>query len=57
MSEKRTKAAPKPPPRTEDEAEKHAAHSARPVKGPVDRKALRETIFKRFDKVIARLAE
>jgi hypothetical protein len=31
--------------------------SPRPVKEPVDRKTLRDKIFKRFDKVIARLAE
>jgi len=55
MSDDRTKTAAKPA--AEAEACKPVKHPPRPLKGSVDRKALRESIFKRFDKVIARLAE
>jgi hypothetical protein len=55
MSEDRSKTVAEP--LAEAETGKAVTHPPRPVKGPVDRKALRESIFKRFDKVLARLAE
>lgn len=54
MSEDRTKTAAKPAAET---ARKPVKHPPRPVVGPVDFESAYERIAKRFDKVLARLAE
>jgi hypothetical protein len=55
MTSDRTKTAAKPA--AETEARKPVRHPPRPVEGPIDHEALYGMIAKRFDKVLARLAE
>jgi hypothetical protein len=55
MKEDRTKSAAKPA--AEQEAREPVKHPPRPVKGPADVESAYERISRRFDKVLARLAE